>query len=364
MKSFFVLLLLFCYKSADGATTDPIVSNQPTSQAGFALEMILAKLNILEHQYIERQLQTDEKITILTARIEQLVKSIENLSWIAQNTEETVHQLGLTGKHMQQNVTFIQRDLTELLAGQKLVVTTHQFGDYVLNKGCNTSTVSWTNDEHYTTYKSCSKIPFKQSGVYRIRPEKPFKQPITVLCDLEFESGGWTVIQHRFDGSVNFYRGWKDYTEGFGNFDGEFWLGLERIHQLTVSEPHELVILLEDFDGNKTIARYDQFQIGTEIQRYQLTTIAGYSGTAGDSLSDLKGNSFTTQDADNDTWDKNCAVSYHGAWWYGACHASNLNGKYLRGETTESAVGMVWKSFRDYDYALKSSKMMIRPKAT
>jgi len=46
-------------------------------------------------------------------------------------------------------------------------------------------------------------------------------------------AAGWTVIQKRLDGSVDFYRNWTEYRRGFGQPEGEFWLGNERIHQLT-----------------------------------------------------------------------------------------------------------------------------------
>ncbi|XP_053674072.1 ficolin-2-like [Anopheles nili] len=362
MKSIFLVLFALCcsvYKSK----SEPNITAMGTSNilgSGFTFELIMTKLNMMEHHFVEKDFETDEKIAILSSRIDSMVKSIEHLAWIAQQTGETVNQLGLNGKHIGQNLSVIQRDLTNVLAEQKLLVTGHQLREYLHLKGCNSTSMD-LSESRSRLYASCNKVPIPVSGVYHIRPEKPFKEPITVFCDQEYDNGGWVVIQHRFDGSTNFYRNWQEYKNGFGNLNGEFWLGLDRIYQLTVSGPHELVILLEDFDGNTTYARYSEFSIGDESVKYSLTSIGGYSGTAGDSMADLKGMKFSTFDADNDTWNDNCAVKFAGAWWYAGCHSSNLNGKYLRGETKEFATSMVWKSFRGYHYSLKSSKMMIRP---
>lgn len=38
-------------------------------------------------------------------------------------------------------------------------------------------------------------------------------------------SSALQVFQRREDGSVNFFRGWEAYREGFGKLTGEHWLG-------------------------------------------------------------------------------------------------------------------------------------------
>ncbi|EDS26574.1 techylectin-5B [Culex quinquefasciatus] len=211
--------------------------------------------------------------------------------------------------------------------------------------------------------RTCRDGSIKSSGIYLLQPEKGFRDPFPARCEQDYEGGGWTVIQHRFDGATNFVRPWEQFKNGFGHLEGEFWLGLEKIHQLTYSTPHELHVLLEDFEGTQAVAKYEEFAIASEYEFYKLVKLGTYSGTAGDSLSGHKDHNFSTFDRDNDKHETaNCATVYNGAWWHGKCHSSNLNGLYLKGVTTSYANGMCWNAFKGYHYSLKVSKMMVRSK--
>ncbi|XP_062716365.1 ryncolin-1-like isoform X2 [Aedes albopictus] len=163
------------------------------------------------------------------------------------------------------------------------------------------------------------------SGKYRLRPNVN-EQPFMGFCEQEKFGGGWLVIQHRFDGSVDFYRNWTDYKNGFGEIDGEFWIGLERLYKLTKDKNVTLMVEIEDYDGNYGYARYDEFEIGDEDAKYVLKRISGHSGTMGDSMIFLdRGRMFTTRDSDNDiNSSENCAQTNKGAWWYHDCSLTFL----------------------------------------
>ena len=195
------------------------------------------------------------------------------------------------------------------------------------------------------------------SGVYTIKPDN--QSAFQAYCDMVTDGGGWTVFQRREDGSVDFYRYWTDYQQGFGNLSGEFWLGLDKIHRLTPTAT-QLRIDMQDFDGNSRYAQYSSFSVGDSVSQYTLS-VSGYSGTAGDSLAHHNRSKFSTRDQENDAHSSdNCAQVYKGAWWYNHCHNSNLNGLYHGGPHSSYADGVNWVAWRGYRYSLKFTEMKLR----
>ncbi|KFB38437.1 AGAP011225-PA-like protein [Anopheles sinensis] len=205
--------------------------------------------------------------------------------------------------------------------------------------------------------RSCRHVR-KLSGRYIIQVGENL-QPLEVVCEQNKFDGGWTVVQYRFNGSVDFYRNWTEYRNGFGDLDGEFWLGLENLHQMTKNRPHELMIELKDFKGNYGYAKYGNFELGSESEMFKLKRLGSYSGTAGNGMQRNWEHKFTTFDRDNDILDiGNCAEERHGAWWYWHCTESNLNGRYQ--DTARNDSALTWYNFEGDWRGLSYSRMMIR----
>ncbi|XP_059163796.1 ficolin-1-like [Physella acuta] len=106
---------------------------------------------------------------------------------------------------------------------------------------------------------------------------------LQVMCDTVSDGGGWTIFQRRVSGTVDFYRNWTEYKNGFGDFSsGNFYLGNEIIYLLTSNRQTELRVDMT-FSGTNYFAKYSSFNISSETDGYRLH-VGGYTGNAGDRL--------------------------------------------------------------------------------
>ncbi|VDI03671.1 Hypothetical predicted protein [Mytilus galloprovincialis] len=81
-----------------------------------------------------------------------------------------------------------------------------------------------TNSKHQNSYEKIDEKVQNISTDMEVIKEKLDKIQNLVSNIKCNQPGEWTVIQRRYDGSVEFNRNWKDYKNGFGNKHGEFWL--------------------------------------------------------------------------------------------------------------------------------------------
>lgn len=221
--------------------------------------------------------------------------------------------------------------------------------------------VTFINEGPFKDCQQAKEAGHSASGIYMIKPENSHG-PVQLWCENSLDPGGWTVIQKRTDGSVNFFRNWENYKKGFGNIDGEYWLGLDNIYKLSNQDNYKLMIELEDWSEKKVYAEYSSFRLEPESDYYRLR-LGTYQGNAGDSMMWHNGKQFTTLDRDKDMYTGNCAHFHKGGWWYNACAHSNLNGVWYRGGHYRSKHqdGIFWAEYRGGSYSLRAVQMMVKP---
>jgi Fibrinogen beta and gamma chains, C-terminal globular domain len=137
------------------------------------------------------------------------------------------------------------------------------------------------------------------------------------------------LVQQHYGGTTFFNRSWDEYKFEFGDVTGNYWIGNERLHQLTRDGHYKLRVDLEaKLNGQWYWAEYHNFRVWDESTKYRLD-IGGYSGTAGDSLAYNNGMKFSTRDQDNDLWSSHCAQDTDhgngGGLWFKDCNGANLN---------------------------------------
>ena len=137
------------------------------------------------------------------------------------------------------------------------------------------------------------------------------------------------------------------------SFHRIFWLGLEKLHQLTSSGKWRLKVKVtwdknalrtddkfvegeaDSRAGTVGESEWDDFRVRSEATDYQLRigTQLSKQNWEGDPFHGVKylrdsifiskaiinGMRFSTRDRDHDRWNRNCASSYYGGWWHKAC---------------------------------------------
>uniref|UniRef100_A0A3B3V9Z7 Angiopoietin-related protein 3-like n=1 Tax=Poecilia latipinna TaxID=48699 RepID=A0A3B3V9Z7_9TELE len=166
----------------------------------------------------------------------------------------------------------------------------------------------------------------RANGTYAIKPNG--SEPFMVFCR------GATVIQQRRDGSMNFDQPWEKYENGFGELQGEFWLGLKKMYSLASQGNSVLHIQLEDWKQNRHFIEYRFYLEGPESDyAIQLEYL---SGSLPNPLSNHTGVVFSTKDRDNGRhWASRCSHPQSGGWWLSSCGDANLNGVAIKRRLNE-----------------------------
>ena len=149
-----------------------------------------------------------------------------------------------------------------------------------------------------------------------------------IYCDMITDDGGWIVIQrNRKNSQLSFNKNWREYEDGFGDLNKDFWAGLKLMHTLTQTGQWEMRVDYQKSDKTWSYLHYNQFSVGSASEEYPLT-VGGFTGEGTDQFVDhpLNGMKFSTLDNDNDQHSSiNCAATYKSGWWYNKCYHINTN---------------------------------------
>ncbi|XP_029920279.1 angiopoietin-2b [Myripristis murdjan] len=305
------------------------------------------KNSFLEQKFLALEAQYGRELQSLQSEKQQLQELLERQSQLVTQLQG---ELGSSTY----NSTLLQRQQATLTdtVQQLLAMVNH----------CNE--ISAVPKEEPLIFRDCAEIlqsGVTENGIYSIcLPNST--QTVKVFCDMKTRGGGWTVLQHRRNGSVDFHRGWREYKMGFGEPSGEHWLGNDIIHKLTRSREYSLHVQLRDREGNEAYSHYDHFYIDGEENNYSLHA-EGFSGTAGRTSSlTHPGTQFSTKDRDNDRCTCKCAQIASGGWWFEACGPSNLNGMYYPGSSNIVRYnGIKWYYWKGPNMMATMTTMMVRP---
>lgn len=148
-------------------------------------------------------------------------------------------------------------------------------------------------------YDIYSQGGIKLDGIYNIYLNES-NIPTQVYC--EMEKGGWTRILNRIDRlTPAFDRMWDEYAAGFGEIEGNYWLGLRAMQLLTYQEQMTLRIEVASQNGRDAeFIEYSSFLVFPESQNFKVYVNVSSRGTLYDWMWTFHNNmAFTTKGSEN-----------------------------------------------------------------
>ncbi|XP_013392252.1 ficolin-2 [Lingula anatina] len=173
------------------------------------------------------------------------------------------------------------------------------------------------NVKFYGIYAPPDCNAFEDNGLFTV-DIAGFGEKV-VYCD-----GGWVVVMRRYDNSFDFHRNWASYRDGFGDPNGQFWMGNDALYALTNQGDYSMQIDMKSCNGNYYYVKWRVFRIDNEAANYVITDIIvdSYNTSTNYRLEEVLGWRFGTTDNPVLT----CAQNHGGGWWFKDCTRWNLNG--------------------------------------
>ena len=128
--------------------------------------------------------------------------------------------------------------------------------------------------------------------------------------------GGWTRIMNRVDNTTAFYRSWSDYKYGFGDINGNHWLGFNSINNILSTG--DFMVRFEFENTQLDYFEVDLIKIGSESENFILTLGQLTNFTVKPYLEHNNRSEFRTYDYNFGS--NNCPNNYQAGWWFNNCY--------------------------------------------
>ncbi|EDS38138.1 salivary secreted angiopoietin [Culex quinquefasciatus] len=339
--------------------------------------------SVLLSRLDELFVESSEQVEQLLTELYHLRQSVEHVAWLTNRVERAVQKVQLDNDVLVRNVSLLTSQTDNIILNQQYCANHEALKNlfFELTPKClgnqtvppiPTPSIATTTEaaeistipcspDNFIVYERCTQAP-PRSGVYRLRRQDGIV--FSAFCEQELFGGGLLVFQSRLDGSVDFNRSWSEFVEGFGDPAGEYWLGLETLHQVAPNAT-DLVVAMTNFSDVEVYEQYSRVWFETERTNYRIRIGERGTGTAGDSFYIYYSEDFSTYDHFSNIAQRACITSLASGFWHHSCNTArernNLNGIYGRGK---GAKGIWWGTFGNLTAQntspLKSVQMMIR----